>query len=124
MAFRLHLPSKIDYHNTGREIGRGNILVWEQTLAQRLRGEPLELEARMQTQSILYRTLWLFGITLIAVAFAFAGVIWWVVRRAGERAGRAGEAGQLGTAGGLGREESETAGEPGRGDAGRARAAG
>ena len=45
-----------------RDIGRGNILVWEQPLADRLRGEPLELDARMEPQSILYRTLWLFGV--------------------------------------------------------------
>ncbi len=31
-AFRLHLPSKIRYHNTRREV-RGNILEWEQPLA-------------------------------------------------------------------------------------------
>ena len=35
----------------------------------------------MQTQSILYRTLWLFGFTFLAVAVVFAGVIWWVLRR-------------------------------------------
>jgi hypothetical protein len=81
VAFRLHLPSKIDYHNTRREIGRGNILVWEQPLADRLRGAPLELEARMQTQSILYRTLWLFAVTFVAVALVFVAVIWWVLRR-------------------------------------------
>ena len=57
VAFRLHLPSKIRYHNTRREVGRGNILVWEQPLADRLRGVPLELDARMDAQSILYRTL-------------------------------------------------------------------
>jgi len=81
VAFRLHLPSKIEFHNTKRDIGRGNILVWEQPLPDRLRGVPLELEARMQTQSILYRTLWLFGFTFLAVAVVFAGVIWWVLRR-------------------------------------------
>jgi hypothetical protein len=32
----------------------------------------------METQSILYRTLWLFGTTLVAVAVAFGLVIWWV----------------------------------------------
>lgn len=81
VAFRLHVPSKITYHNTRRDIGRGNILVWEQPLAARLRGEPLVLDARMETQSILYRTLWLFGVTGIAVALTFALVIWWVLRR-------------------------------------------
>lgn len=81
VAFRLHLPSKIEFHNTKREIGRGNILVWEQPLGDRLRGEPLVLEARMQTQSILYRTLWLFGLTFVLAALTFVAVIWWVVRR-------------------------------------------
>ena len=79
VAFRLHLPSKIRYHNTRPEV-RGNILVWEQSLADRLRGQPLQLEARMDPQSILYRTLWLFGITFIAVGLGFVLVIWWVMR--------------------------------------------
>ena len=47
VAFRLHLPSEIRYHNSGRRIGRGNILAWEQPLAERLRGTPLVLDARM-----------------------------------------------------------------------------
>jgi len=85
VAFRLHLPSKITYHNTRREIGRGNILVWEQSLADRLRSVPLVLDARMETQSILYRTLWLFGLTFLAVAVAFGLVIWWVMRRGATR---------------------------------------
>ncbi len=81
VAFRLHLPSKITYHNTRRDVGRGNILVWEQSLADRLRSVPLVLDARMEAQSILYRTLWLFGLTFLAVAVAFGLVIWWVMRR-------------------------------------------
>jgi hypothetical protein len=81
VAFRLHVPSKIDFHNTQREIGRGNILAWEQSLSDRLAGTPLVLEARMETQSILYRTLWLFGLTLVLAALTFVGIIWWVVRR-------------------------------------------
>lgn len=80
VAFRLHLPSKIAYHNTDRE-RRGNILVWEQPLAERLKGVPMTLDARMETQSILYRTLWLFGWTFVAVAMAFGLVIWWMLRR-------------------------------------------
>jgi hypothetical protein len=82
VAFRLHLPSKIENNNSGGDIRRGNILVWEQPLADRLRGAPVEIEARMQTQSILYRTLWLFGATFVAVAIAFLVVIWWVLKRA------------------------------------------
>jgi hypothetical protein len=81
VAFRLHLPSKITGQNSGNNVRRGNIVVWEQPLVDRLRGMPLTLEARMQTESILYRTLWLFGATFIAVAAAFVLVIWWVMRR-------------------------------------------
>jgi hypothetical protein len=83
VAFRLHLPSKITYHNTRRDVGRGNILAWEQPLADRLRGVPLTFEARMDARSILYRTLWLFGATFLAVAVVFCLLIWWVVRRGG-----------------------------------------
>jgi hypothetical protein len=89
VAFRLHLPSKIRFHNTHRDVGRGNILVWEQSLADRLHSLPVvdddtggygALDARMDSQSILYTTLWLFGITFVAVGIAFGGVIWWVMR--------------------------------------------
>ena len=81
VAFRLHLPSRIRHQNTRRDVRRGNILEWEQPLADRLHGVPLVLEANMDAQSILYRTLWLFGATFLAVAAAFVVVIWWVMRR-------------------------------------------
>ena len=79
VAFRLHIPSKVTFQNTGPP-RRGNILVWEQALGDRLKAEPLTLEAKMETQSILYRTLWLFGATFAAVAIMFSLVIWWVLR--------------------------------------------
>ena len=81
VAFRLHLPSKIRHQNTHRDVRRGNILEWEQPLADRQRGVPLVFEANMDAQSILYRTLWLFGATFLTVAAAFVVVIWWVMRR-------------------------------------------
>ena len=81
VAFRLHLPSRIRYHNTGREVGRGNILAWEQPLTDRLNGVGLALDARMDAQSILYRTLWLFGVVFLVVAGVFVLIIWWVMRR-------------------------------------------
>ena len=80
VAFRVHVPSRIVYHNVDR-VRRGNILAWEQPLAARLAGMPLELEARMETQSILYRTLGVFGAALLAVAAMFALIIWRVVKR-------------------------------------------
>jgi hypothetical protein len=83
VAFRLHLPSKITFNNSGSDVKRGNIVAWEQPLAERLQGSPLTLDARMEAQSILYRTLWLFAATFIAVAVAFGLVIWWVLRRGG-----------------------------------------
>lgn len=83
VAFRMHLPSKIAYHNAGPgNPHRGNILAWEQSLAERRRGVPLTLDARMETQSILYRTLALFAVTFVAVAVGFVVLIWWVLRRA------------------------------------------
>jgi hypothetical protein len=82
VAFRIHLPSKIAYHNAGPgNPERGNILVWEQPLSERLRGTPVTLDARMETQSILYRTLALFGATFVVVALLFFVLLWWVQRR-------------------------------------------
>lgn len=97
IAFRLHLPARIRYHNsrdyrTGavHDVGRGNILTWEQTLRDRLDGKPIAwsgdhqpgvMEARMDRQSILYRTLWLFAIAFVAALVVLAGLIWVTARR-------------------------------------------
>ena len=82
VAFRLHLPSKVEFHNSpSRTIERGNIIVWEQALADRQKGTPLELNVRMQTESILFRTLALFGVMMAAVAVTFAAAIWFVKTR-------------------------------------------
>jgi hypothetical protein len=80
VSFRLHLPSRVVYQNTSAP-ERGNILVWDQALADRARSVPLNMETRIETQSILYRTLWLFGATFVAVAMTFAVIVWWVLRR-------------------------------------------
>jgi hypothetical protein len=82
VAFRLHLPSRIRFHNAASEnFKRGNILVWEQTLAVRQGGKPLEMEARMETVSILYRTLWLFGVSGVLALAVLAAIIAWVMRK-------------------------------------------
>ncbi len=82
VAFRLHLPSKIAYHNAGKNnLRRGNILLWEQPLSARLAGDPLEMEARMEQTSILYRTLWLFAGSMLAAFAVLGGIIWWVAKR-------------------------------------------
>ena len=82
VAFRLHLPSKIAYHNAGKDnLLRGNILLWEQAFSARLAGDPLAMEARMEPTSILYHTLWLFAGSMIAAFAVLAAIIWWVVKR-------------------------------------------
>jgi len=88
VAFRLHLPSRILEHNardleknepTG--IRRGNILEWEQHLSDRLDGQPVTVEVRMDSQSILYRTLFLFAGAFAAAVLTLVALIWWTARK-------------------------------------------
>jgi hypothetical protein len=82
VAFRLHLPSRVSFHNSpSREVLRGNIIAWEQPLAERHRGVPVEIRVTMDSESILSRTLALFGTMIVLVAFAFAAFIWYIKRR-------------------------------------------
>ncbi len=81
VAFRVHLPSRINFNNSPLRVERGNNVVWEQTLRDRLAGTPLRMEARMETESILYRTLWLFGGTFMAAMAVLGLIIWWVSRK-------------------------------------------
>ena len=100
VAFRLHLPARIRFQNShyldrpeSRPASRGNILTWEQRLGQRLEGKPIAyaedrtsdvMEVRMDRESILYRTLWLFGLAFLAALLAIAGLIWLAMRRGKE----------------------------------------
>jgi hypothetical protein len=87
VAFRMHLPSRIAYHNApSHRPERGNILEWEQPLVDRLRGAPIDIDVQIETQSILARTLLLFGTTIVAAFATMALVVWWVARR-GQAAG-------------------------------------
>jgi len=82
IAFRLHLPSRVPFHNSpSGEIQRGNIIVWEQPLAARLKGEPIAIEVQMESQSILVRTLSLFGLMILLAALTFGAAIWWVWKK-------------------------------------------
>ncbi len=86
VAIRLHLPSKIAWHNAGPDnMLRGNILLWEQPLSARLAGEPIEMEARMEPTSILYHTLLLFLGSMTAALAVLALIIWWVVKKGKDR---------------------------------------
>ena len=81
VAVRMHLPSKVTYENAPGGTERGNIVAWEQLLRDRLNGVPLEVQVRMQTESILFRTLALFGAMMAAVVVTFAAAIWFVKTR-------------------------------------------
>ena len=88
VAFRLHLPSRIRWHNSRdletaatNETERGNILRWEQHLADRLDGVPVTVEVRMESQSILNRTLWLFAGAFVAAVALIGFLIWLTFKR-------------------------------------------
>jgi hypothetical protein len=81
VAVRLHLPSRIEGHNAPHGIERGNILSWEQPLRERLQGQPIEIDVHMQAQSILYRTLTVFGLALAAALLMMGGVVVWVRKK-------------------------------------------
>ncbi|MEO7190444.1 MAG: hypothetical protein ABI051_05265 [Vicinamibacterales bacterium] len=92
VAFKLHLPSRIVFHNVKRletgangEPDRGNILTWEQRLSDRRAGQPLRMEVRMDSESILYRTLWLFAGAFGAAVAVLATLIWITISRAKRR---------------------------------------
>jgi hypothetical protein len=92
VAFKLHLPSRIYYQNV-RDLEtnqpgsteRGNILRWEQRLSDRLAGVPIDMEVRMDNQSILYRTLWLFAGAFAAAMAVLVALVWWTIRRGRQR---------------------------------------
>lgn len=88
VAFRLHLPSRILEHNARdvdtnetNDVQRGNIVAWEQHLADRLDGQPVTIAVRMSSQSILHRTLWLFAGAFAAALLALGAVVWWTIRK-------------------------------------------
>ncbi len=82
VGFRWHIPSRVENHNTyPQNLLRGNILVWEQPLAKRLAGVPLEMNVDMQGRSILYGALWLFAISAGSALIVVALIVWWIVSR-------------------------------------------
>ncbi|MEZ5294177.1 MAG: hypothetical protein R2745_24050 [Vicinamibacterales bacterium] len=82
VAVRLHLPSRVPFHNApSRTIERGNIITWEQPLAARAKGEPLDIEVRLETASILSQTLALFAGMAVLALLTLAAVVWWVWRK-------------------------------------------
>jgi hypothetical protein len=94
VAFRAHMPSRILAHNardlendepTG--VQRGNILAWEQHLSDRLDGRPVTIEVRIDSASILYRTLFLFAGAFTAAVLTLVAGVWWLMRRGKDETG-------------------------------------
>ena len=88
VAFRVHFPSRIVDHNArdiekdeSAGVQRGNILAWEQHLADRLEGREVKAEVRMESRSILYLTLWLFSGAFLAAVLTLLGFIWLILRK-------------------------------------------
>ena len=97
VAFRLHLPSRILWHNARdlatnqpTETKRGNILAWEQHLTDRLDATPVDIRVELDSQSILYRTLWLFAGAFVSALGVLALLIWLTIRKGGGHAAATG----------------------------------
>lgn len=93
VAFRVHVPSKVSFHNVRRlsdnatgGAERGNILTWEQRLVDRRAAVPVDMQVTMDPQSILHRTLWLFAGSFLAAVTFLGSLIWWTVRKGRRRA--------------------------------------
>jgi hypothetical protein len=72
----------VTFHNApSREILRGNIIVWEQALTDRLTGAPLDIDVVMDEGSILKNTLMLFGLMIVLVAVSFTAFVAFVRSR-------------------------------------------
>jgi|SRR5687767_3754260 len=88
VAFKLHAPSRIQYQNVRNlqdgqpgDTERGNILTWEQRLADRLAGKTIDMQVEMDATSILYTTIWLFVGAFAAAVLMLVLIIWWTMRR-------------------------------------------
>lgn len=82
VAFRLHLPSRVLFHNAPADnLRRGNIVLWEQPLTDRLAAAPARFEVRIETQTILFRTVLIFVSTFLAAVATLAIVVWLVMRQ-------------------------------------------
>ena len=87
IAFKLHAPSRIRFHNVKKLDGtdgtteRGNIFTWEQMLTDRRAGKPIAMEVRMDSTSILYTTIWLFVGAFAAAVVVLVLAIWLTVRK-------------------------------------------
>jgi hypothetical protein len=82
MAVRFHLPSKVYGHRNAVEgVERGNILAWREEVSAALDGGRLEVGAEMDERSILFSTVMLFALAVVAAVILLALGLWAVARR-------------------------------------------
>jgi hypothetical protein len=87
------MPSRIVEHNArdiesseSIAVKRGNIVDWEQLLTDRLDGRPVSIEVKMDRQSILYTTLWLFAGAFTSAVLLLCLIVWLTIRKGGREA--------------------------------------
>lgn len=92
VVFKLHLPSRVLDHNVRLldkdvpgAVERGNILTWEQRLADRRAGLPVDMRVVTDEESILYQTIYLFAGAFAAAVLVLMTTIWFVIRRGRSR---------------------------------------
>jgi hypothetical protein len=88
LALRFHFPSSVRFHNSERDIERGNIIGWERTVSEHF-GSPdlvpdLVVEARFEKRSVLASTLMVLG-TATGIVIASVGLALWLMVRKGRR---------------------------------------
>lgn len=81
IAFRFHFPSTVRFHNSRYGIERGNIVRWQRTMNEHLRGDPLRIRVRFEKRSVLETTVLVLLTAAGLVAVAVTSVIVLMVRK-------------------------------------------
>lgn len=92
LAVRFHLPSKVYAHRNAEEgVERGNILTWSSHTAVGLDGGRVEVGAEMDDRSILFSTVMLFALAVVAAVLLLSAALWAVARHGRKELARSGE---------------------------------
>ena len=81
IAFRIHFPSTVAFHNSPNEIERGNIVRWQRSMGEHFAREPLVIQARFEKRSVLETTVMVLIAAVSLVAVAITGAILLMVRK-------------------------------------------
>jgi hypothetical protein len=83
MAFQFHFPSRVRRHNSEMEVKRGNIIRWEQEVADYFDGRPLHLEVAFDRRTVLATTfaILILAAGLVAVVITSALIVLVVIGR-------------------------------------------